>query len=241
LFKGWETRARKSGGYNALKGIVCHHTASATSTVNDTNYMWNNAEFKPVGALYLARDGEVIIGAAGATNCAGAGGPLLTSKGTIDKDTANSNTISIEAANAGNGEPWPQIQQETYVALVAALCSYYELDPWRDVFAHFEWAPNRKIDPAGSSRYAVGGNKWDMKRFRDDVKAKVEGSTPEPEPPPKEDDVTEEDIEKTAQRSAQIVWEKMTNDIVKGEDLSLLNMIRYTRADVNKVLNRLPK
>ena len=71
-------------------GIVVHHTASSTSTYNDTNYMWNNAPSKPVGAIYLARNGEIVVGAAGATNCAGLGGPYTTSKGTIAKDTANS-------------------------------------------------------------------------------------------------------------------------------------------------------
>ena len=183
LFKGWENRSRSSGGYTKLMGIVVHHTASSTSTYNDTNYMWNNSPTRPVGALYLARNGEVVIGAAGATNCAGRGGPYTTSKGTIALDTANSNTISIEAGNAGTGEPWPTIQQDTYVALVAALCKHYGLDPLRDVLAHFEWAPTRKIDPAGSSRYAVGGNKWNMGRFRDDVARKT-GSTPTPSPTP---------------------------------------------------------
>ena len=143
--------------------------------------MWNNAPSKPVGAIYLARNGEVVIGAAGATNCAGRGGPYTTSKGTIALDTANSNTISIEAGNAGTGEPWPRIQTETYVALVAALCTYYKFDPLRDVMAHFEWAPTRKIDPAGSSRYAAGGNKWNMNVFRNDVAAKA-GTKPTPAP-----------------------------------------------------------
>ena len=78
------------------------------------------------------------------------------SKGTIAKDTANSNTISIEAANAGTGEPWPTVQQDTYVALVAALCRYYNLDPLRDVLAHLEWAPQgRSIRPAARGMRSV--------------------------------------------------------------------------------------
>ena len=81
FYRGWQTRARRSGGYTALLGIVVHHTASSTSTYNDTNYMWNNAPRPPIGAIYLARNGEVVIGAAGATNCAGRGGPYVTIEG----------------------------------------------------------------------------------------------------------------------------------------------------------------
>jgi hypothetical protein len=189
FFKGWESRCRSSGGYNALMGIVAHHTASSTSAYNDTNYMWNNSPTKPVGAIYLARNGEIIVGAAGATNCAGRGGPRTVSRGTIAKDTANSNTISIEAGNAGTGEPWPKVQQDAYVALVAALCEYYHLDPPRDVMAHHEWAPDRKIDPAGNSRYAMGGNKWNMDLFRKDVAFKI-GDGTAPTPPPSTAPVT---------------------------------------------------
>jgi N-acetyl-anhydromuramyl-L-alanine amidase AmpD len=223
LFKGWETRSRSSGGYNKLMGIVVHHTASSTSTYNDTTYMWINSPTKPVGALYLARNGEVVIGAAGATNCAGRGGPYTTSKGTIAKDTANSNTISIEAGNAGTGEPWPKVQQDTYVALVAALCSHYKLDPSRDVMAHHEWAPDRKIDPAGSSRYAAGGNKWNMGVFRNDVKARQ---------PQEDNELTEAEmdelVERTAQRTMNLVWSRVTTDPGVGDETTTLKILQRT-------------
>ena len=129
---------------------------------------------KPVGAIYLARDGEIVIGAAGATNCAGKGGPYTTCKGTIPLDSGNSNTITIEAGNAGTGEPWPTAQQDAYVALVAALCSYYDFDPWRDVMAHFEWAPTEDR-PSRSVAVRRGGNKWNMDLFRNDVTELVGG------------------------------------------------------------------
>ena len=63
----------------------------------------------------------------------------------------------------------------------------------------------------------------------------------EPSKPPVEDDVTDAEIEVIADRTAAKVWERMTNDIVKDTDLSLENMIRYTRSDVSKVLNRMSK
>jgi hypothetical protein len=166
-------------------GIVVHHTASSTSTANDCNYMWLNSTIAPIGNIYLARDGEVIIGAAGASNTAGKGGPRTTSKGTIPLDSANSRTINIEAGNNGVGEPWPLIQQDTYVALVKALCDGYDFNPSLDVMGHCEWAPGRKIDPAGQSRWAKGSATWSMERFRSDVAgATIPEPTPEPPAPP---------------------------------------------------------
>jgi hypothetical protein len=223
LYSGWENRSRSSGGYNALMGIVVHHTASNTSTSSDTNYMWNNSPDKPVGAIYLARDGEIVVGAAGATNCAGKGGPYSTSKGTIPLDSGNSNTINIEAGNAGTGEQWPTVQQDAYVALVAALCRGYDLDPTRDVLSHFEWAPDRKIDPAGNSRYASGGNKWNMDKFRSDVKAKLAP------PPPEEEEVTEAEMDKIAQKAAAAVMKYMTTDLTVNKPVTFEYLMQCTR------------
>lgn len=175
---GWETRSNKRGGYDAIYGIAVHHTAGNGDAPNDCKYMWDNAPLRPIGAIHLARDGSVTVGAAGQTNCQGLGGPLTTSRGTIPKDRGNSYAIAIEAANAGTGEPWPQPQQDAYVRLCAALCRGYDLQP-ADVFAHFEWAPTRKIDPFGPSRYA-GMSKWDMGAFRADV-ANAMAQPPQPE------------------------------------------------------------
>jgi hypothetical protein len=134
-------------------------------------YMWDNATDKPIGAIYLSPKGRATVGAAGATNTSGRGGPMLTSRGTIPLDAANRFVISVEAANRGDGTPWPDAQIEAYIKLVAALQKAYLggvlLLPG-DAHGHFEWTP-RKIDPAGQSRYAFGGNKWNMTRFRTDV------------------------------------------------------------------------
>ena len=74
---GWESRARASGGYVGVWAIGVHHDASSpsTSTDNACRYCWESSENRPVGAVYLARDGEVVVGAAGATNTQGKGGP----------------------------------------------------------------------------------------------------------------------------------------------------------------------
>lgn len=180
VWPGWVTRSNARGGYDAIYGVCVHHTASNTNAVNDRTYMWDNAPLRPVGAIYLARDGSVTVGAAGQANCQGKGGPYPTSKGVIPLDQGNSYAIAIEAANNGVGEVWPQAQQDTYVALCAALVKAYGLQP-SDVFAHFEWAPTRKIDPWGPSRWA-GMGKWDMNLFRADVAAALTPA-PTPEPP----------------------------------------------------------
>ena len=182
---GWETRSRSSGGYDAIYGIVVHHTASSTTPDNDCNWEWSaTGGDQPIGAMLLDRTGRVTVGAAGATNCAGKGGPWTTSRGTVPQDKGNQYTVSIEAANAGTGETWPTEQLDAYLVLVSTLCDCLGLDPVEDVCAHFEWAPTRKIDPAGPPRYASGGASWNMNSFRADVLAVADGATPTPEPSP---------------------------------------------------------
>lgn len=181
VFPGWETRSRAAGGYESLLGIQIHHTASNAAPASDMAYMWLNSPSRPIGAIYLARDGRVTVGAAGATNTSGKGGPLATSRGTIPLDAANNHVISIEAANRGDGETWPDVQLDSYVRLVAALNKAYfggVLNVVGDVHAHHEWT-SRKIDPSGQSWYAWGRNKWNMQSFRSDVSA---ANTPPPVP-----------------------------------------------------------
>jgi len=130
-----------------------------------------------VANLYLSRSGKVWIMAAGATNTNGQGHDPC---GLTPNDSMNTHAIGIEAANNGTGEPWPTVQQDIYVRLVNVLCGHYGIPVGR-VHSHFEWAPDRKIDPAGQSRYASGGNKWNMNAFRGDV-ANAGGTTPVPPP-----------------------------------------------------------
>ena len=187
---GWESRSRGSGGYDAVWAVFVHHTASKTTLHNDCSYMWDSSSGdQPIGALYLDRSGLVMVGAAGATNCQGSGGPYDVSNGTIPTDKGNAYGIAIEAANAGTGEPWPRPQQDAYVILCATLCAAYDLDPAGDVVAHYEWT-TRKIDPAGPSDWAFGAASWDMVEFRDAV---VDNLAPLPTPPTPTPPTDEED------------------------------------------------
>lgn len=184
VYPGWETRSRSSGGYDSILGIQVHHTASSGSNpAAEMAYMWQNSSTKPIGAIYLAPDGKITVGAAGATNTSGKGGPMPTSRGTVPLDAGNRFLIAIEAANRGDGTPWPVVQQDAYVKMCAALAKAYLggilLVPG-DCGAHFEWT-SRKVDPAGSSRYAQGANKWNMTLFRSDVTGLI--TAPKPPPP----------------------------------------------------------
>ena len=188
---GWQTRSRSSGGYNSglPNHVMIHHTASGPSSDGqpDVNYMCYGSENRPVANLYLNRSGKVWIMAAGATNTNGSGSAPW---GGCPNDSMNTHAIGIEAGNNGTGEPWPAAQQEAYVALVDVLCEAYGIGTG---FArsHAEWSPQRKIDPAGPSRWAASGT-WNEDAFRHDV---ATGGPPQPEPQPPPIDEEEMDME----------------------------------------------
>lgn len=205
-YPGWLTRSRSSGGFDDILAIGLHHDASAIgrSGQRAADAHWRDHEFRPVGNFSLDRDGVWWVGAAGASNTQGKGGPYKCSRGTIPLDQGNRYTIAIEAANNGLGEPWPAHQQDSYARGIAALIvglrdqGAYDaaarrhrpitLDPAVDPIAHFEWAPTRKIDPAGPSKWADTNDRyqrWRMDDFRSDVAAVVNRP---PEPDPEEDE-----------------------------------------------------
>ena len=128
------------------------------------------------------------MGAAGATNTQGKGGPLECSTGSVPLDKGNQYLLAIEAASSGTPDAvWPEAQTSRYVELVRALCSSYGLDVWRDVHSHFSYCapscPSRKIDPAGPSPFGAvnSAGTWNVDTFRATVSS---GSPPEPTPIP---------------------------------------------------------
>lgn len=179
---GWQTRGRSSGGFNSPQPtyIMCHHTASSPGSdgASDANYIATGSDIAPISQLYINRDGEVWVCAAGACNNAGSGGP----HGSVPQDSMNTYSIALEVANNGVGEPWPEIQQQAYQLVVQTLMARYGI-PTANICAHFEWAPTRKIDPAGSSRWATGAASWNMAAFRSDAAAGWPDQPPTPTPP----------------------------------------------------------
>jgi hypothetical protein len=116
--------------------------------------------------------------AAGATNTNGSG--TCPHCGTTDN--MNTRAIGIEAGNNGTGEPWPAAQQDAYLVLCRVLCSHYGIANEAVQF-HATYAPSRKIDPAGPSRWAPSGT-WPLDPFQADV-----AKPPAPIPPEEEDDM----------------------------------------------------
>src|SRR5687767_14889009 len=70
FYPGWETRSRSSGGFDKIMGIVAHHTASPPSwtTQRNIDFQWRDSADKPVANFYVGRAGDVVLGAAGASN-----------------------------------------------------------------------------------------------------------------------------------------------------------------------------
>lgn len=187
---GWRTRSRSSGGYDDIHAVGLHHDASAIGRGWEAaaRAHFHLHEFAPVGALALNRDASWTVGAAGATNTQGKGGPYRCSRATTPLDSANRYWIAIEAGNNGIGEPWPEDQQDSYQRGVAAIIrglaeqGAYDaaarayrrivLDPLVDGgIAHFEWT-TRKIDPAGPARWHTTTDRymrWDMAAWRRDI------------------------------------------------------------------------
>jgi hypothetical protein len=176
---GWQQRQRGGTGYRQSDpiGIIVHHTASSSGWdgERDVNLITFDCDVRPMANLYLDRRGQWWVLAGGATNTNGAGGPW----GPIPKDSANSRVIGIEAGNNGVGEPWPEVMQDSYVNGVAALAEAYRIEAG-NILSHQEWAPTRKIDPAGPSRFGSinGSHSWDMDRFRAAVNAARGGTGP---------------------------------------------------------------
>lgn len=145
---GWQRRARSSGGFPSPPlGVFWHHTASQTSPANDLSWMIVGCSDAPVGNLLIDRDGCAWPIAAGASNCAGKGGPASFSRGTIPTDQGNTRGWQIEVANNGVGEAWPSKQVDSFFAVSNALNAHVGNQP-SDVITHNAWAPTRKIDPA---------------------------------------------------------------------------------------------
>ena len=179
LVDNWETRGR--GDVGRIEGVICHHTAVASTKPMPTLGSLINgrkaepglsAVAGPLAQLGLGREGHFYVIAAGRCNHAGEGRWQGFTNG-------NANFIGIEAENDGKGEPWPPVQIEAYWRGVAAILMHEGLDASRCA-GHKEYAPTRKPhDP-----------NLDMNAFRINVAKVMNGSAPLPErippfePPP---------------------------------------------------------
>lgn len=185
---GWQDRGKE---LVSLEGVVCHHTASPSTSTLTVNLAvvvnGNTVAPGPIANLLLWRDGTYYVIASGRANHAGAGGPWRW----LPDGQANLRTLGIEAVNDGLGELWSNEMLDAYEIGVAAILEHIGVDETH-VLTHNEWAPTRKIDPAGptSGRVATlpGRQTWSGDAWRERIAARL-APTPIPAPPPEEDDM----------------------------------------------------
>ncbi|MCO1578957.1 N-acetylmuramoyl-L-alanine amidase [Crossiella sp. SN42] len=158
---GWQDRGH--GNVSDIRGVMMHHTAGpAIGNFPSLDVVVNGRPglAGPLSNLGLARDGTWYVIAAGRSYHAGAGYVAW-----CGRDNGNNHIIGIEAESTGRGD-WTQAQLDVYPRGVAVLLRHLRLAVDRAI-AHKEWAPSRKIDPAG----------WpgDMTGFRAEVAQWITG------------------------------------------------------------------
>lgn len=199
-YPGWQTRSARTTVKDTW-GVLCHHDAVKPvpnrRTITPPIIANGHSGLPgPISQLLITDDAVVHVIAGGSANHAGKG----RIPGTVWTD-GNARLIGIEVNNSGVGEEWSAKLLEAYCTTVAAILHHLGLDSSRAI-AHKEFAPGRKIDPAGPwdpkwAREPGAGHSWaQMGRWREIVRARIaELSAPPapvphtPPPPSAEDDM----------------------------------------------------
>jgi len=196
---GWQGRSRSSGGFEPGKPlcVMWHHTASSSgaSAESDTNYMSYNADAAPVANIMIARNGDVHVLAAGATNTNGSGQALAFSRGVVPEDSMNTHAIGMEIQNNGVGQEYSTECIDAAFATSNALNAAYGNLP-EDVATHTSYAVGRKIDPATAQavnstfdpRSINSSGSWNVEDLRTECIYRAFSDGPDPGPPPTQGD-----------------------------------------------------
>jgi hypothetical protein len=158
---GWQERGRDDGDrpYGPLRGVMCHATASSTTStpredIDIIAYTGSNTAPFPISQLFLARNGEWTVIGSGRCN------HVKKGRAGLFEGLGNQHLIGIEAANNDAGEPWGNVQYESYVRGVTAICAHMGWTAEANVGGHKEHQPGDKVDPT-----------FDMSVFRSRVSA----------------------------------------------------------------------
>lgn len=126
--------------------IVWHHTAGPEPEDTSSNFpsldviRWGRAGLPgPLSNIGMGYNGTLYVISAGTCYHAGTGG--------WNGLTGNSTALGIEAEDAGDGD-WTDAQLDCYPRIGAVLSQYLGEGAIANC-GHKEWAPDRKIDPAG--------------------------------------------------------------------------------------------
>jgi len=155
---GWSTRGYNGQDLSDLRGVLWHHTATAsarhyTSGLPTRNVLINGHSLDkpwalpgPLCQIGLARDGVVHLIAAGLANHAGEG-----EWPGIPKNTGNWHLVGVEMESSGVAPAdWTpdQLRVAPYLGAALARCLWGNAEHWQ--IAHYEYAgpAQGKIDPA---------------------------------------------------------------------------------------------
>jgi hypothetical protein len=182
---GWQTRGRDFAA--TPLGIMAHHTASPVASTLATNLRvittGNSVAPGPIAQTMLWRDGVWYVIAAGRANHAGRGSlPWLPAP-----DSGNQHLLAVEAVNNGVGELWAPPMLASFEIGTAAILRHLGHGADRAT-THAEYAPGRKIDPAGPTGGRVatlpGRSTWDPNAWRQLVARWLAPPPPPVLPPP---------------------------------------------------------
>lgn len=230
----WHTRGRPEGTGDGFfpDGVVCHHTASpeGCSAENDLRVILsgNSDAPGPVSQLYVSRDAELFLVAAGRANHAGSG--MRPGRDFVCTDQ-NARNVGIEVGNNGVGEPWSDAVCDIYAATVAALLDWYDW-PTDHVYLHNTTGPphqgcNSKIDPAGpwTMERHLTRETWDLGTWRAFCDSYRGGAPIEPDEG--DDEVTDDDVERIAQR----VWSVALHNYASNEEQAATFLLGFAHSE----------
>lgn len=139
-YVGWETR----GGFTFHPGgLVIHHTGPWKTVKGMVDLCVNGRAGLP-GPLC-----QVVLDPAGTCHVIAAGRANHAGPGSWKGLTGNGTVLGIEAIHDGQPTtPWPAAQLAAYKQAAATIIRGLGVGP-EMVCGHREWAPLRKVDPAG--------------------------------------------------------------------------------------------
>ena len=176
---GWESRGKE---FVSIDGHMAHHTASPKTSTLAVNLSvvinGNSVAPGPIANVLLWRDGTCHVIASGRCNHAGKG--VLP---WVPLDQGNTHLLATEAVNDGIGELWAPEMVEAYEIGTAAMLRHLGLGSDRAT-THSEYAPTRKIDPAGPTggRIATlpGRSTWSPVAWRERIADRLRVPVPPP-------------------------------------------------------------
>lgn len=206
---GWanHNRGDRGNGFSDVNGIIQHHTASESQTIQ--KYLSTGSSGLPGPLCQVATDKKGVLWLIGwgRANHAGKGDSVVLSKVIAEEYTGTLKPRSVsqggqnydgngrfygnEAMYSGVSSGMTSAQYNTCVLFAAAICDFHNWTA-KSFIGHGEWS-STKWDPGNMNK------RMNMPSFRDDVEEALElgpGNWPKkPEPPVEEEPEVPEDEE----------------------------------------------